>query len=425
MATEEAAVADFHFFEVEGRHFLYDPLTIRPYEISRELHGYLVDGAPGSMEVFRQGRQLFNALQRGFRGGDFPASDWYTLNLILTHRCNMGCEYCFDRVAAQKEGGRTLPLSLAQGEIERLAERYDRLCVVFFGGEPLLCFDEIRAIVSVCEALLQSGRLKQTLYAITSNGRLLTEESVAFFRRHHFSFTLSADGCGDLKEANLMTRKWYPADDTMLKALDHYAVRATITPEAIHDMASLYERFQAQGVRSIAFCPALGYEFSYTPGDAELWIEQMNHMVQVAYRKQGACKLGDIELIVARLRRRQSRRDCLRNQYMTCLDVDGKRYACHRMVGRGDSYCRIVLPTWIVTWRMPPARPVGQEISAWACAATSACLPLNQPAAFSAAFTRDKRNWRVMPIAVLNLETALSKGGLIQVSAVVAFAADQ
>lgn len=334
------SMSDYHLFRAGGGFFLYDPDTMRLFRLSRELYNFLENGAPGTPAVLRQGRQLYIVLRDGSLSKESERSDWYTLNLIMTHKCNMRCEYCFDRTAAEDRAGVDISFSLVCREIEQINKRYKNLNLAFFGGEPLLKFNEIKNVVDFCEQLRSFGALNRVIYSVTSNGKLLTEEMAAFFNRHHFSFTLSADSCNDSAQGTCVSQKWFPDENRALKKLEKYVVRATVTPEMIGEMYQQYLHFQKRGVRSVAFFPAVGKRIHYTPEDAERWTEQMERIVPAAYQEGNGCRLGDIDAAVSRLRRRCKKRDCLTDDFMTCVDTDGKHYACHRMAGLGDAFLK-------------------------------------------------------------------------------------
>ena len=65
--------------------------------------------------------------------------------------------------------------------------------IFFYGGEPLLAFDNIKYAVSLLEEKNREGEKKLDFF-ITTNGSLVTDEILHFFDLHNFSITLSFDG---------------------------------------------------------------------------------------------------------------------------------------------------------------------------------------------------------------------------------------
>jgi uncharacterized protein len=69
----------------------------------------------------------------------------------------------------------------------------EEVIIFFYGGEPLLAFDNIRYAVSFLEEKNREGGGKLDFY-ITTNGSLVTDEMLHFFDSHEFSIMLSFDG---------------------------------------------------------------------------------------------------------------------------------------------------------------------------------------------------------------------------------------
>jgi len=71
---------------------------------------------------------------------------------------------------------------------------FARECFIdFYGGEPLLAFEEIKQTVGQIEGLSKKRRVKAH-YSLTTNGSLLTDEILDFLEDHKFSVLLSFDG---------------------------------------------------------------------------------------------------------------------------------------------------------------------------------------------------------------------------------------
>jgi len=107
---------------------------------------------------------------------------------LLTWRCNFRCSYCRQR----HEGGDLAPAMRARA-VEWIAPRLAPGAVVnFFGGEPLLAWD---SLVAVVDGLTGRGeRAEPPRFSLVSNGALLDEERIDFLERHRFSLRLSFDG---------------------------------------------------------------------------------------------------------------------------------------------------------------------------------------------------------------------------------------
>jgi len=111
------------------------------------------------------------------------------LTLYLTEECNIRCVYCF-----QKRRDRKLELSFIEKALDFFREDFQDECYIgFYGGEPLLAFDTIRATLAFVENN-KALKSKNFRYSISTNGALLTNDMLDFLNDHRFRVNLSHDG---------------------------------------------------------------------------------------------------------------------------------------------------------------------------------------------------------------------------------------
>ncbi len=120
-----------------------------------------------------------------------------TLILQVTQQCNLRCEYCI--YSGIYEHSRThsaqrMSFETAKKAIDFFLDRNRELSDViigFYGGEPLLEFDLIKQCV---EYALDQVEGKKIRFAMTTNGTLLTDETVDYLRKYEFDLNISLDG---------------------------------------------------------------------------------------------------------------------------------------------------------------------------------------------------------------------------------------
>ena len=114
-------------------------------------------------------------------------------HVILTNACNLQCRYCFgealediDTDFSDFEVDYALPKKISYDV--KLLDRFcrqDHDCVlIFYGGEPLLCADEIKRIVD---------HVKTKHFIIQTNGLLLNRLEPEYVNRFH-TILISIDG---------------------------------------------------------------------------------------------------------------------------------------------------------------------------------------------------------------------------------------
>lgn len=131
-------------------------------------------------------------------------SGTFTITVNPTMDCNMSCWYCYERRCPGTKMGK----GVARGVlalIERVCASHDAcetILLSFFGGEPLLCFDEIvlplvREALDICKA---SG--KELRVHFTTNGFLISGEMLESLGTVPASFQITLDGNSTVHNRN-------------------------------------------------------------------------------------------------------------------------------------------------------------------------------------------------------------------------------
>jgi uncharacterized protein len=115
------------------------------------------------------------------------------IELISTEACNLACKYCFEE---EMLGPRRMSTDVAQAAVDLLID-YSReepsVYISHFGGEPTLNFDLIYNVTEYAEERVAAVG-KTVSFDMTTNGLLLTEETVDYCANHDIKVLLSIDG---------------------------------------------------------------------------------------------------------------------------------------------------------------------------------------------------------------------------------------
>ena len=113
-------------------------------------------------------------------------AEHYMGNLILqvTQQCNLRCKYCAysGNYYNRSHTSNRMDFETAKKAIDfylKRSEKADQLALSFYGGEPLLEFELIKKCVSY---ILQRKGDKKILFTMTTNGTLMTEDVIEFFK---------------------------------------------------------------------------------------------------------------------------------------------------------------------------------------------------------------------------------------------------
>src|SRR5215470_1263919 len=172
----------------------------RPWQ---ETVGAIVDGfaALNAEELLRP---VPGALRTPVRSGHLRGTgatvprSGMDVTLVLTHRCNLRCEYCY----AGEHHGAAMDEATIRRAVELLfADGAETAQLSFFGGEPFLEFAKMQLAVELARKAAAGRTL---LLQCTTNGSLLGPRQVAFVRSNRMRISVSIDG---VAEAHDLTRR--------------------------------------------------------------------------------------------------------------------------------------------------------------------------------------------------------------------------
>ncbi len=174
--------------------------------------------------------------------------------LILTHRCNLDCGYCY---AGEHHKTDIEDAVLRRGVELLFADGSRRAQLSFFGGEPFLAFDAMRRAVALAEGRAEEHGAELTVQC-TTNGTRIREEQLRFVLEHGVHVTVSIDGIREAHDANRPLAGGKPSFDAVLEGL-RALVRAgakvdammVITPETAQYAYLSASFLWGEGVRTV------------------------------------------------------------------------------------------------------------------------------------------------------------------------------
>ncbi len=134
----------------------------------------------------------------------------YRLVINPTLECNFNCWYCYERHCKGRMGQKTMNKIKKHVNLLIDNKQIDSLHLDWFGGEPLLYFNEV--IFTLASYFQKISKKKNISYrnTITTNGYLITEEMINQFKKTNFNFfQITLDGN---KEQHNKIRRHYGKD---------------------------------------------------------------------------------------------------------------------------------------------------------------------------------------------------------------------
>ena len=208
-------------------------------------NGMISETEVDATEAFIDGRLKAEAESRSFG---------MTINPTLD--CNMRCWYCYEKRDAARMNADTLERIVRLIENKAGSGTVDRLSVSFFGGEPLLYFDDVvypilsRASV-ICR---EAGVVLESSF--TTNAVLLTKDvldrinSIEGMKRPHFQITL--DGNREYHDRSRIFADRRPTYDIIFRNMryalesgNHVGLRFNYTDKNIESFIDVYDELMA------------------------------------------------------------------------------------------------------------------------------------------------------------------------------------
>ena len=253
-----------------------------------------------------------------------------TCMLMVTHGCNLNCTYCYEKF---KNAGKKMSLELAMEIISREmamvkeSEQFTELEVDFMGGEPLLRFDLIKAVVEWLESEPQP--VPYICFA-TTNATLLTDEMKEWFRQHRQTIMLGAsyDGLSSLQSENRGEKSTHVDLEFFKELWPEQGFKMTISKESL---PYLFESLKVAAERDYRLDASLAQGVDWNLHDAEIYLEQLRKLKDYYLENMNLMPSNLLTRMLVGLgeRRSEQLKFCGSGVHMCTYDVDGTKYGCH------------------------------------------------------------------------------------------------
>lgn len=247
----------------------YEAMTLE--EIKKELPQYSgeeIEEVLSEIEALKAQGRLFTDISYREEAPQGDAGVIKAMCLHVAHDCNLRCKYCFADTGEYHGTDRLLmPEEVGRRALEYLMEKSAgrrQLEVDFFGGEPLMNYEVVKALVAYGREL-EKKYDKQIRFTITTNAYGLNDEMIDFFNREMNNVVLSIDGKKETHDFMRPTAKGTGSYDLVLKHAkrlaqarnqEKYFVRGTFTRKNLHfaeDVLSLAD----EGFEQISIEPVV------------------------------------------------------------------------------------------------------------------------------------------------------------------------
>ena len=272
------------------------------------------------------------------------------LCLHVSHDCNLRCKYCFASTGDFGTGRKIMPPEIARQAIDWVVQKSGKrhnIEVDFFGGEPLMAMDTVKATVDYARAHEEEWG-KHFRFTMTTNGVLLDEENTKYFNENMDNCVLSLDGRREVNDRNRLTVNGKGSYDIIVpkflkliqqrdKNKDYY-VRGTFTRDNLdfsEDVLSIADL----GVNSISVEPV-------TADDSDPYSIRKEDLPKIfaEYEKLAGIMLKRRDFTFFHFNVDLSQGPCVIKRMRGCgagceyvaVTPDGELYPCHQFVGKEE-----------------------------------------------------------------------------------------
>ncbi len=205
--------------------------------------------------------------------------------LVASLRCEHSCPYCqVSRQSSDKDAFDMGPETAALALDAAFRSPSHSIKIEFQGGEPLLNFELIEAVVVEAEARNAVAQ-KNLGFVIATNLALLDDRVIEFCRTHDVYISTSLDGLADLHNKNRPRpgrNSWELATAGIQRVreelgIDRVSALMTTTRSSLGRVREIIDTYVEQGLTSLFLRPLSPYGFaiktkSFAAYDVERWL---------------------------------------------------------------------------------------------------------------------------------------------------------
>ena len=268
------------------------------------------------------------------------------LCLHVSHDCNLRCQYCFASTGDFGTGRKIMDIETAKRAIDFVIQRSGSrrtIEVDFFGGEPLMAMDTVKATVAYARSIEKKAG-KCFRFTITTNGVLLDDENIDYINREMSNAVLSLDGRPQVNDRMRKTVNGKGSYEVIVpkfqklvagRGTKDYYLRGTFTHYNL-DFAEDVMHMADLGFRNVSVEPVVGEEtcgYALKDEDLPVVLEQYEKLAEKLKDRTDVnffhfnVDLAQGPCVIKRLR------GCGAGCEYVAVTPEGDIYPCHQFVG--------------------------------------------------------------------------------------------
>lgn len=286
--------------------------------------------------------QLFSEIETNIR----------FLSLHIVHDCIMNCEYCYGEGGKYgKDKAQKMSQEIAFKAVDVAFKNIGNnniLHINFFGGEPLLAFDLLEAVVEYSKVKAKQLE-KKVGFSVSTSGLIITPKILELLSSNNFSVSVSIDGNRYFHNIHRKTNSQRGTYDIILenvKKIQDLGITlldtATITHKTVEALADI-DSLLSCGITNFRFKTVTGNvgDMTITQGDVnkicniydQLCVKYLKDIQQQIYYD-----FGDYTKWIHRLNKGLlSYSNCTAGRNYYNIDPGGNIFLCHKYVSDNNN----------------------------------------------------------------------------------------
>ena len=211
---------------------------------------------------------------------EVPNGVFNTVVLPISGHCTLACPYCFAHVNGKfnfedfTTEGIEKAVDFSVANLNSFSED-SPLCIVFFGGEPLMRVDLIKHTINYIKTKYAN---KNVAYSITTNGTILSDEIIHIFKDNKFSVLVSIDGPDNefnLRKDHAGNKSFYQVMD-FIKVLKENGIYTELRATLVNTNPYIVETFDFFEQQKLPFFVSFAYA---SENKDHHWAEYDNNLI--------------------------------------------------------------------------------------------------------------------------------------------------
>ena len=174
----------------------------------------------------------------------------------VTHNCNLNCNYCFYTNSLKDDHVKNIDINCLKETLRKASNRWQKIFVIFHGGEPLL--RPIFFYQDVLEFQKTLTKKNGTIFknSVQSNGTIYSDSISIFIKRYNIGLGISLDGNNEVHDIQRPFKKCKSGSFNkiirnirkFIKAGIHPGIIVVATKQVVKKPFHLYNFFKSEGL---------------------------------------------------------------------------------------------------------------------------------------------------------------------------------